>query len=311
MSASGRDFGGIFNLKLSSMSRRKISIWSTISEFGQIILGVILASIGLNAFLLPNGFLDGGATGIAILLSAQTGYNISVFILLVSIPFMFLAAYTLSRRILWKSILSIALLCVFLEVESFPIITDDKLLIAIFGGLFLGAGIGIAIRNGAVLDGTEVLGIFLYDRFGIRIGLVVLIFNVVLFTITAFLLSVEVAMYSILTYLVTAKVIDQFIEGFEDFLGIMIISRHSEEIESALYNQTGVGLTVYKGLSGYGKNGHKRDFRIIHTMINRIDMRKMQRIVQQIDAEAFLMEFDINDIRGGIQRRYLATGKKT
>jgi uncharacterized membrane-anchored protein YitT (DUF2179 family) len=292
------------------MNQRSASTWSVISEFSQIILGVLLASIGLKAFLLPNGFLDGGATGIAILLNARTGFHISIFILLVSVPFMILAAFTLSKRILWKSILSIALLCLFLEIESFPIITDDKLLIAIFGGLFLGAGIGIAIRNGAVLDGTEVLGIFLYDRFGIRIGLVVLIFNVILFIITAFLLSVEVAMYSILTYLVTAKVIDQFIEGFEDFIGIMIISKNSEEIESALYNRTGVGLTVYKGLSGYGKKGHNKDFRIIHTMINRIDMRKMQRIVQQIDPEAFLMEFDINDIRGGIQRRYLAKDKK-
>lgn len=293
------------------MNKKYASFLSVLAEFSQIILGVFLASIGLKAFLLPNGFLDGGATGIAILLSARTGLNISLFILLVSVPFMALAAFTLSRRILWKSILSIALLCFFLEIESFPIITDDKLLIVIFGGLFLGAGIGIAIRNGAVLDGTEVLGIFLYDRFGIRIGLVILIFNVLLFTITAFLISVEVAMYSILTYLVTAKVIDQFIEGFEDFIGIMIISRHFEEIESALYDRTGVGLTVYQGLSGYGKKGHTKDFRIIHTMINRIDMRKMQRIVSQIDSEAFLMEFDINDIRGGIQRRYLARDKKT
>ena len=138
----------------------KISeITKLLSEYFQIGLGVVLASVGLKAFLLPNGFLDGGVTGIALLVSSQTGWDISLLLLMLSVPFMFMGYITLSKRIVVKSIISISFLALLLSVESFNTITDDKLLIAIFGGLFLGMGIGLAIRNGAVLDGSEILGV--------------------------------------------------------------------------------------------------------------------------------------------------------
>jgi uncharacterized membrane-anchored protein YitT (DUF2179 family) len=206
----------------------KPSFISSAKEYLQIFLGIILASIGLKAFLLPNGFLDGGATGIAILLSRVFEINISLALLLCSIPFLIIGVYTISRRILIKSIIAITLLSISIVLESFPVITEDKLLIAIFGGLFLGAGIGLSIRNGAVLDGSEILGVFIYDRFGIKIGNTILIFNIILFSITAALLTTEIALYSILTYIVTAKVIDLVIEGFEDFVGFTIVSRKSK-----------------------------------------------------------------------------------
>jgi len=282
----------------------KARILNTIKEYVQIIIGIVLASIGLKAFLLPNGFLDGGVTGIAILLSNIFEVRMPILLLICSIPFLIVGIYTISRRILVKSIIAIALLALSIAIESFPVITEDKLLIAIFGGLFLGAGIGLAIRNGAVLDGSEILGVFIYDRFGIKIGNTILVFNVVLFLITAFLLSTEVAMYSILTYIVTAKVIDLVIEGFEDFVGFTIISRKPELIESAILLEMGVGVTIYKGASGFGSSGKQEETRIIHTIVNRIDIRKTYRIIDKVDPDAFVVEFDINNVKGGVLRRY-------
>jgi uncharacterized membrane-anchored protein YitT (DUF2179 family) len=275
------------------------------SEVFQISLGIVLSSIGLKGFLLPNSFLDGGATGIAILISKLYDVNISLVLLIVSLPFLVLAWFTLAKRILVKSVLSIIVLAIFVNFENFNSITEDKLLIAIFGGLFLGAGMGLTIKNGAVLDGTEILGIFINNRLGISIGKTILFFNVILFSITALVLSIEVAMYSILTFLVTAKVIDLMIEGFEDFIGLMIVSNNVSEIEQGLINKVGAGMTLYKGSHGVGKRGLKSEGDIIHTVINRIDIRRTYNLIDKIDKEAFIIEFDVNNIKGGIMTKYL------
>ncbi len=275
------------------------------SEIFQIFIGILLASIGLKMFLLPNGFLDGGVTGIAILVSELFAIDISIILLIVSIPFLALAWFTLTKRIFIKSILSIVGLAIFIHFENFTSVTDDKLLIAIFGGLFLGAGIGLTIRNGAVLDGSEILGIFINDRLGISIGKVILGFNAILFAVTALLLSVEIAMYSVLTFLVTAKIIDLMIEGFEDFVGLMIVSEASAEIEEELINVIGAGITLYKGARGHGKRGMQAETDIIHTVINRIDIRRTYNLIDKIDKRAFIIEFDVNNIKGGILAKYL------
>ncbi|MFT4666474.1 MAG: uncharacterized membrane-anchored protein YitT (DUF2179 family) [Polaribacter sp.] len=275
-------------------------------ESFQISLGIVLASIGLKAFLLPNGFLDGGVTGIAILISQLFSINISLVLFIISIPFLVMAWNTLTKRIAIKSFLSITALSVFIHFENFSSITDDKLLIAIFGGLFLGSGIGLAIKNGAVLDGSEILGIFINNRFGVSIGKVILLFNIVLFSITALLISIEVSMYSILTFLITAKVIDLMIEGFEDYVGLMIISERANEIEVGLVNDIGVGITIYKGAKGYGNRGVQDQTEIIHTVINRIDIRRTYRLIEKIDKKTFIIEFDVNNVQGGILKKYLS-----
>lgn len=277
-----------------------------LSEIFQIAIGIFLASIGLKMFLLPNGFLDGGVTGIAILLSELMNYDISIILLLVSIPFLVLAWFNLSKRIFIKSVLSIITLAIVIHFENFESITDDKLLIAIFGGLFLGAGIGLTINNGAVLDGSEILGIFLNDRLGISIGKIVLVFNAILFSITAILLSVEVAMYSILTFIITAKVIDFMIEGFEDYIGLMIVSGKTEEINKELIRVVGTGTTLYKGSEGFGKRGSQTQGDIIHTVVNRIDIRRTYNVIDSIDKKAFVIEFDVNNVKGGIRKKYLS-----
>lgn len=272
----------------------------------QIFFGIVLASIGLKAFLLPNGFLDGGVTGIAILISQVFDVNISFILLIVSIPFLVMAWYTLTKQIVIKSLLSITVLAVFIYFENFSSLTEDKLLIAIFGGIFLGAGIGLAIKNGAVLDGSEILGIFINNRFGISIGKVILLFNIILFSITALVISIEVSMYSILTFLVTAKIIDLMIEGFEDYVGLMVISERASEIRNGLVDEIGVGITIYKGAQGYGNRGAQDQTEIIHTVINRIDIRRTYSLIENIDKKVFIIEFDVNNVKGGILKKYLS-----
>ena len=281
-------------------------ITTTLSESAQILLGIVLASIGLKAFLLPNGFLDGGVTGIAILVSELSGLDISWLLIFISIPFLVLGKYTLSSSIVYKSILAIIGVAVFIHYENFASITDDKLLIAIFGGLFLGSGIGLTIKNGAVLDGSEILGIFINHKYGISIGRVILVFNVVLFAITAFYISVETAMYSILTYLVTSKVVDFMIDGFEDFVGLMVVSEHTEALEEALTQKVGTGVTVYQGARGYGNGGAKKQVTVLHLVINRIDIQRTYHAINDVDEDAFIIEFHVNNVKGGILRKYFS-----
>ena len=275
-------------------------------EFLQIGLAIFLASVGLKMFLLPNGFLDGGATGIAILLSSVIDLNISIILPVVSIPFFIIGYYTIDKRILVKSTISIICLSLMIHFENFEPITDDKLIIATFGGIFLGTGIGLAIRNGSVLDGAEILGLFLNNKFGFSIGAIILVFNLLLFIVTALVLSPEIAMYSILTYIVTAKAIDFTIQGFETHVGLMIVSDKSTALQTDLLEKVGHGITVYQGVKGFGKKGISTNKEIIHVIANRIDIKRLHKIIDRIDPDAFVIEFDVNNIKGGKIRRYLS-----
>jgi len=196
-------------------------------------------------------------------------------------------------------------LSVVIYFENFSSVTDDKLIIATFGGLFLGLGIGLAIRNGSVLDGSELLGIYVNDRYGISIGSSIFLFNIILFGITAIVLTPEVAMYSILTYFVTSKAIDFTIKGFENYVGLMIVSKKSNELQKEFLENIGQGITVYQGVKGYGKTGVTQTKEIIHLVANRIDVRRINRMINAIDKDAFIVEFDVNDIKGGKIRKFL------
>ncbi len=279
-------------------------------EMLQILLGIILASIGLKAFLLPNGFLDGGVTGISILISQVVDTDISIILLITSIPFFVLGWFTLSKRILIKSAISVLALALAIHFENFEAITEDKLLISIFGGLFLGAGIGLAIKNGSVLDGSEILGIFINERTGLSVGVIILWFNIILFALVGLLFSLEIAMYSVLTYLVTAKTIDLILEGFENYVGLMIVTGESPKMQEKLLEKVGQGMTIYQGLKGYGSQGARSDLEIIHTVINRIDSKKAHRTVNMVDQDAFVIEFDVNNVKGGVLRKYLTHKKQ-
>ncbi|WP_010521538.1 YitT family protein [Aquimarina agarivorans] len=264
-----------------------------ISEYVQIGLGILFASIGLKAFLLPNGFLDGGVTGIAILFNTIFGWNISMALIILSIPFLILAYFTISPYMVFKSIFSIVSLAIVIHFENFDVVTNDKLLISIFGGLLLGLGIGTAIKNGAVLDGSEILGIYLNRHLGLSIGKIILLFNCILFAITAITISMETAIYSILAFLITAKVTDLTVEGFENFIGVMIVSKYSTQIQTSIAKELGAGMTVFTNIDGFGKNGTKKEQELIQTVVNRIEVIKNLQNNYGFEGNAYsLNQFD-------------------
>ena len=221
-----------------------ISLRSEIKSFLLITIGIFSAGFGFKGFLLTNKFIDGGATGISLLLSALTDIPLQYLIILVNLPFVIMAFKTVNRNFAIKTILAITGLSLCLAFVKFPNITNDNLLVAIFGGFFLGAGIGLSIRGGAVIDGTEVLAIFLSKKLGTTIGDIVIIINVIIFSVFSYFLGIEVAMYSMITYLAASKTLDFLVEGIEEYIGVTIVSSKCEEIKEMIYNKLGRGVTV-------------------------------------------------------------------
>ena len=268
-----------------------------------ILLGIASATFGLEGFLLPNNFIDGGATGIALLTSELSSFSLSLLLIMINIPFVIIGYRVVGKRFAFKTAAAITGLAIATSLVHFPTITNDKLLVAIFGGFFLGGGIGLAVRGGAVLDGTEVLAIFLSKKFGTTMGDIILVFNILIFSVAAYLLSVETALYSIVIYLAASKTVDFIIEGIEEYIGVTIISGKSEEIREMVTQQMGRGITVYRGKRGYGKHGETADVDIIYTVITRLELNKLNTEIQKIDDQAFVVMNSVKDTRGGMIKK--------
>ncbi|NQZ44241.1 MAG: YitT family protein [Flavobacteriaceae bacterium] len=268
-----------------------------------IALGIFSAAFGLESFLLPNTFIDGGATGISLLISEVALIPLSVLIVLVNAPFLVLAYTTIGRQFALKALLAILGLALTLALIDFPEVTQDKLLVAVFGGFFLGAGIGLSIRGGSVLDGTEILAIYLSRKLTLKIGDVIIIINVFIFLAAGYLLSIEAALYSMLTYLAASKTLDFIVDGIEEYTGVTIISPASEEIRAMITDKMGRGLTVYNAIGGYGKQGKRNTYDVIYTVITRLEIRKLTAEIERIDKGAFVIMSSINDTRGGMVKK--------
>ena len=284
--------------------RLRLSIVFLIRDIFIISLGVVLAGFGLKGFLLPNDFIDGGVTGISLLTAQLTGLHLSVLILIINVPFIILGYYQIGKSFTIKSIIAISGLALAIATINYPVITSDKLLVSTFGGFFLGAGIGFSIRGGSVLDGTEILAIQLSKKTGLTIGDIILIFNILIFSVAAYLLSVEVALYSILTYLAASKTVDFIVEGIEEFIGVTIVSPHHEEIRVMIIDDMGRGVTIYDGKRGHGKRGaamNKTD--IIYTVMTRLEIAKLKTEVQKIDPNAFIVMNSVKDTTGGMIKK--------
>ena len=267
-------------------------------------MGILAAGFGLKGFLLPNGFIDGGVTGISLLTEALTDYSLSVLIVIFNVPFIVLGYFQIGKSFAFQSVVAIVGLAFALEGIDYPIITTDKLLVAVFGGFFLGAGIGLSVRGGAVLDGTEVLAIYLGRKTGLTIGNLILVFNILIFSTAAYLLSMETALYSILTYLAASKTVDFVIEGVEEYIGVTIISTYSEEIRVMIIERMGRGVTIYDGKRGFGKRGenlNKTD--IVYSVITRLEITKLQTEIQKIDPNAFIVMSSVKDLKGGMIKK--------
>ncbi|UYZ61023.1 YitT family protein [Hymenobacter latericus] len=269
-----------------------------------VVAGIFSAALGLKGFLLPNGFIDGGVTGISLLTAQVTGVPLSVLILVINAPFVVLAYFQLDRVVAVKTLLAITGLAVVLWLVSFPVLTHDKLLISVFGGFFLGAGIGLTIRGGGVLDGTEILSVFISRKSPMSVGDVILVINIFIFGVAALLLSVEAAMYSILAYLSAAKTVDFMIDGLEEYTGVTIISKRSEAIRRVLTENLGHGVTIYSGRTGYSANGVQRQsLDIVFTAVTRLELTRLKAEVEAIDHQAFILMHSIKDTHGGVIKK--------
>lgn len=286
----------------------RFDISRTLKDILFIALGISAAAFGLKGFLLPNAFIDGGVTGISLLIEVLSGISLSILLPLINLPFLLLGAKTISRSFALKSIVAIALLAVLVHIIHFPAITEDKLLIAVFGGFFLGMGIGMSIRGGAVIDGTEVLAVWLSRRTSLSVGDIILCFNLLIFAFGAYVLSVGTAMYAILTYLSAAKTVDFIIDGVEEYIGVTIISPFSEEVRLAIIERLGRGVTIYNGRGGFGKRGSElKPQDVVYTVVTRLELSKLKTEVEKIDPDAFIVMNVVKDAKGGmIKKRPLA-----
>lgn len=271
-----------------------------LKDFTFIVVGALSAAFGLEGFLVPNGFLDGGATGIALLIARLSGVSFPVLLVLINLPFLLIAFKLAGRRFAVRAALSILVLAVLTSVLHFPDITHDKLLVSVFGGFFLGAGIGLAVRGGSVLDGTEVLALAVGRRIGISIGDVVMVINVAIFGVAAWLIDLETAMYAMITYLSASKTLDLVVEGLEEYTGVTIISPHHREIREVIANEMGRGVTVYSGKRGFTKGAVSHEVDILYCVITRLEVGRFLSEVEKIDPDAFVVTSPVKDVRGGI-----------
>ena len=268
------------------------------------ILGVISATIGLKAFLLSNNFLDGGAMGVSLLINILTDFDLSLLILMINLPFIIIGYRQISWQFAIRSTISIILLSVLVHFVELPSITSDKLLIAIFGGVFLGAGIGFSIRGGSVIDGTEVMAIYVSRRGGITVGNFIAIFNVALFIIAAFLINVETAMYSMLTYVAASKSVDFIINGIEEYIGVTIVSPQNADIRHMITDQLHRGVTVYRAAGGY-QSAHDENRKVLFCVVTRLEVTKLLTEIDKIDPTAFVVQHSIREIKGGVLKKHV------
>lgn len=283
---------------------RQLILKRNLSDLAFISVGVTLASIGLKGFLFPNNFLDGGAMGVSLLLRILTGFNLSVLIVLVNLPFILLGAKQISISFAVKSSLAIVALALLVQIIQVPTITEDKLLIAVFGGFFLGAGIGFSIRGGAVIDGTEVLAISVSRKSSLTVGDFIAVFNVCLFGLAGLIVSVETAMYSMLTYFSASKTVDFIINGIEEYIGVMIVSDDAEIIKTMIATKLERGVTVFRSDGGFGTKGDAMpDRKILFCVVTRLEVSRVLLEVNKIDRKAFVIQYPIKDTKGGMIKK--------
>lgn len=270
-----------------------------------IVLGILSAGMGLKGFLLSSRFIDGGVTGISMLLSDVLGFPLAILILVINLPFIALGYRQIGKKFAVKSALAIAGLSICLAVVKYPDITPDKLLTAVFGGFFIGAGIGLAIRGGAVLDGTEITALLVSRKSHfLKVGDVILILNIFIFLAAAFFLGVESALYSILTYAAASKTIDFLLHGIEEYTALTIISIKNEEVKEAIIHRLHRGVTVYKGHGGMGSKGlSDSELEILYCVVTRLEIGSIKNVVREIDPAAFITTHSLSDVEGGLIKK--------
>ncbi len=268
--------------------------------------GILFSGFALKGFLVPNNFLDGGITGISLLFHELYHINLALLIILLNIPLIIAASFNINKKFAIKMMASITGLAVCLTFVHYPTITEDKLLVSIFGGFFMGLGIGLAMRGGCALDGIEVLALYTLKRSSFTISEIILGLNVIIFLIAALKLGLETSLYSMLTYFTASRTLSYVIEGLEEYTGVTIISGQSELIKEQLVMHLGRGITIYKGERGFLKNSFEKseDTDIVFTIVTRLEVRRLKNTVYSIDPKAFVYTNTIKEATGGVLKHH-------
>lgn len=265
-----------------------------------ILVGILAAGMGIRGFLMSSNFIDGGVTGVSMLLAKLTNIPLPVWLPVVNLPFIALGYRQIGAAFAFRSVAAISGLALALVVIPFPDVTPDLTLTAVFGGFFIGAGIGFAVRGGAVLDGTEIAALLLSKRSNLfKVGDLILAFNIVLFLIAMTVLKVEEALYSILTYVAAAKTLDFVLYGLEQYTAITIISEQSAKIREAITGTLGRGVTVYRGYGGMSGT----DQHILYCVVTRLEIGRVKSLARSIDPKSFVVIQSLADVDGGNVRR--------
>ena len=273
-----------------------------LKNFLQIAVGIVLAVVAMKGFMIPNKFLDGGLTGISILLYEIFHINISFLVIVLNALFIYLGYRRIGKTFAVQTTIAVVLLAIALFFIDITPITKDKLLIAIFGGLLMGTGVGLVIRGGGVIDGAEVIAVFTGRRTGFSNSEIIMLINTLIFAVAALQFGIETAMYSIITYFTATRAINYVVDGIEQFTAVNIISAKHEEIKSFLVNEMGKGITVYKGERGYlpGSFDIKTDADIIVTIVTRLEIKQIEEALHKIDPKVFMYVQTIKEASGGI-----------
>ncbi|MFR5132212.1 MAG: YitT family protein [Terrisporobacter sp.] len=257
-------------------------------------IGILLAAIALEVFLIPNKIIDGGITGVSIILSFLTNINLSIFIIILNVPFLLLGFRHLGKNFLIQSTVAMALFSVLLEIfKQVDVVTNDVLLATVFGGILLGIGVGFVIRYGACLDGVETVAILINKKTSFSVGQVILLVNLVIYMVAGILFGWDRALYSIMTYFITYKLIDMVSEGLEQAKAALIITNNSEEIARSIYKKLGRTVTF---IEGEGLISGKKV--VLYVVVTRIELRELKKIVEADDVSAFMTITDVSEIVG-------------
>lgn len=277
-----------------------------VKDYLYILFGVFFAAFGIHGFLAPNKFLDGGVTGISLFIHETYHWPLSILIVCANVPFILIGWQLVSRHFALKSLIAVSLLGLLLQFVHFSHITSAPLLVSVFGGFFLGLGIGLGMRGGCAIDGIEILALYTWRKIGMTMSEIILGINVIIFLLAALAFGLETALYAMLTYFIATRTIDYVVEGLEEYTGVTIISGHSDLIKEKLVVEMGRGITIYKGERGFMKNSFdvSHDCDIVFTVITRLEVRKLRNVVHQIDPNAFVFTSAIRETAGGVLKRH-------
>lgn len=279
--------------------------WNTIlsaKSLTNTTIGVLFAVLALKGFMVPNNFLDGGVTGISILFRVIFGIDISFFLILLNLPFIYVGYIKIGKTFAVQTLIAVLMVSLLMKILPVPLVTEDKVLIAVFGGFLIGLGIGFVIKGGAVIDGLEVIAEYTTKKYGLTSGEIILIVNSMLILGSALQFGIETGMYSILTLFTAMKTTDYVVDGFEEYTSMNIISSQEDKVKDLIVNHFGKAITVYKGERGYLPESFqiKHDCDIVTTIVTRLELVRIKQSIEEIDPKAFIFVQSIKEVKGGV-----------